>query len=88
MKRCSNSDLGRAWEAKLAGSNLKLLCFASYGMRDFYTVQSADPSPGGCDQPPRSAMQPLPVYTEMVPCDGVRRRRYRGRRSTAHWRRA
>lgn len=60
-----NSDLGKSWEAKLAGSNLKLLCFANYGMRDFYTVKAPMRRPADATGL-KIRVQPLPVYTEMV----------------------
>jgi len=60
-----NSDLGKAWEAKLATSNVKLLCFANYGLRDFYAVKAPIRRPADATGL-KIRVQPLPVYTEMV----------------------
>jgi tripartite ATP-independent transporter DctP family solute receptor len=59
------SDLGKAWEARLAASNVKLLCFANYGLRDFYAIKAPIRRPADAAGL-KIRVQPLPIYTEMV----------------------
>ncbi len=64
-KRLLASDLIKELEAKVAENNIKVMCYAHFGVRDLYTRDKEVRSPA--DSAGLSIrVQPVTIYTEMV----------------------
>ncbi len=64
-KRLLGSDLIQELEAKVAESNIKVLCYAHFGVRDLYTRDVEVRSPADSEGL-SIRVQPVTIYTEMV----------------------
>ncbi|WP_188052177.1 TRAP transporter substrate-binding protein [Aureimonas fodinaquatilis] len=64
-KRLLASDLIKELEAKVAENNIKVLCYAHFGVRDLYTRDKEVRSPGDSNGL-SIRVQPVTIYTEMV----------------------
>lgn len=64
-KRLLASELIKELEAKVAESNVKVLCYAHFGVRDLYTRDREVRSPADSEGL-SIRVQPVTIYTEMV----------------------
>lgn len=64
-KRLLASDLIKELEAKVAENNIKVLCYAHFGVRDLYTRNKEVRSPADSEGL-SIRVQPVTIYTEMV----------------------
>lgn len=64
-KKLIGSDLVKGWEEQLAGSNLKVLCYMNFGVRDLYTRSREVHTPGDTANL-KIRVQPVTIYTEMI----------------------
>jgi TRAP-type C4-dicarboxylate transport system substrate-binding protein len=64
-KRLLASDLIKDLEAKVAENNIKVLCYAHFGVRDLYTRDREVRSPADSEGL-SIRVQPVTIYTEMV----------------------
>ncbi|WP_274424781.1 TRAP transporter substrate-binding protein [Chelativorans sp. YIM 93263] len=64
-KRLLGSDLIKELEAKVAENNIKVMCYAHFGVRDLYTRDVEVRSPADSEGL-SIRVQPVTIYTEMV----------------------
>ncbi|MHA6690955.1 TRAP transporter substrate-binding protein [Devosia sp. A449] len=64
-KRLLASELIKELEAKVAESNIKVMCYAHFGVRDLYTQSREVRSPADSEGL-SIRVQPVTIYTEMV----------------------
>ena len=69
-ERLFRSDLARSWEERMDKSNIKLLCFADFGVRNLYTAKKSVKSVADLTGM-KLRVQPLPIFTEMVKAMGA-----------------
>jgi len=59
------TDMVRSWETKLEDSNIKVLCYLAFGVRDLYTRDRIVKTPADTAGL-KIRVQPVTLYTEMV----------------------